>query len=172
MYLILLLILFGVLGYLLARSRAGDQIDDAAINVATKTSKWIGENLGLSTRPQTLRDWALKDPDLSLDTKSWIASLSDEDCEAFEMALENHARNLNLDLPLLFSGKLDTVPEQKKVYVEAVSIYSQAYRKAKEIQQDEDDTPEKSEEVLEGDVIEGKSVAEKRPSRRKSESPA
>lgn len=172
MYLILLLFLFGALGYLLARSRVGDRIDDATVNAMSMTSKWVGENLGISTRPQTLQAWAVKDPDLSLDTKSWIASLSKEDCEAFEKALQNHATTLGLDLHQLFSGKLDTLPEQKKIYVEAVSIYSQAYRKAKEIQQEEENPNEKGVEILEGEVIEGKTVAEKRPSRRKSENPA
>lgn len=172
MSLIIMLVLAGLLGYWLARSRAGENLNrrasdlaDQAREAGSRSSAWIGQRLGLARKPRSLRTWAAESPDLSEDVRVWLVSLNDEEAAAFTLALNNHAETLGLNLARLFSGELDDNDEQRKVYVEAVSIYSQAYRKAREISQEE--APSPNPVGLEGEVVEGKVVAEKKPSRRR-----
>lgn len=178
MSLIVLLVLAVLLGYWLARSQTGERLNQRAGDLSeqvratgSRTSAWVGQRLGLSRKPRSLRTWAAESPELPEEDRSWLASLDDEQAAAFALALSNHAETLGLDLTRLFSGKLDTDDQQRKVYVEAVSIYSQAYRKAREInQQEEHGSPDSA--ALEGEVVEGKVVAEKKPSRRRRGSQA
>jgi hypothetical protein len=173
MQLILLLILFAVLGYLLARSRAGKQIDETAgkltnqaVEFTGKSSDWVDDRLGRKPSAGNFKTWAVTAEYVPADLRDWAASLSDADADAFNKALQNHASSLDMDLNQLFSGSLDSQPDQRKVYVEAVAVYSQAYRKAKEVKKEEAEDPE----VVEGEVIDGKAVAEKNSSRRKQNS--
>jgi hypothetical protein len=171
MSLIILLVLAGLFGYLLARSQAGERLNQGANDLVGQARTWgnrtaagLGERLRLSRKPPGLRGWAAGSPDLDEGTRRWLAGQTEAEAAAFAAALDNHAESLGLDLNRLFSGMLDSDDQQRKVYVEAVSIYSQAYRKAREIQQEEDRA--EPVEALEGDVVEGKTVAEKKPSRR------
>lgn len=138
MSLIILLFLAGLLGYLLARSQTGARVDQRASDLAeqarglgSRTGMWVGERLGLARKPRSLRQWAAASPDLPEDDRLWIVGLTDEGAAAFALALNNHADSLGLDLARLFSGELDSDEQQRKIYVEAVSIYSRAYRKAR-----------------------------------------
>lgn len=177
MTLIVLLVLAGILGYWLARTRTGERLSQRAgelagqaRNLGGRSTDWVGQRLGLSRKPRSLRTWAAESPDLSSEVRSWLVSLNDEQAAAFALALNNHAETLGLDLNRLFSGELDDDEQQRKVYVEAVSIYSQAYRKAREISQEE--APSASQHKPEGEVVAGKVVAEKKPSRRQRNSQA
>lgn len=172
MSLIILLFLAGLLGYLLARSQTGARVDRRASELAeqarglgSRTGTWVGERLGLSRKPRSLRQWAAESPDLPEDDRRWVAGLTNEEAAAFALALNNHADSLGLELTRLFSGDLDSDEQQRKIYVEAVSIYSRAYRKAREVKQQEE-TVELAEPSA-GEVVEGKVVAEKKPSRRR-----
>lgn len=174
MYLILLLVLFGVAGYLLARSRAGKTIDETAAKVVDqardlgeKSYAWMGDRLPGGKTPANIQEWAAGAEDIPAELKTWITSLSPEEAAAFAKALNNHARSLGLDTGLVLSEKLADKPEQRKVYIDAVAAYSQAYQKAQEINRQE--AAAQAAEVLEGEVVEGKSVAEKATSRRKQE---
>ena len=177
MYLILLLALFGVLGYLLARSRAGKTIDETAAKVAgqardlgEKSGAWVGEKIGSGKPAANLQEWAASAENVPPDFKNWMAGLTPDEAAAFSKALNNHARSLGLDINLLLSGKLDDKPEQRQVTIDAVAAYSQAYQKAQEVARQEAAAP--AEEVLEGEVVSGKSVAEKTSSRRKQDTAA
>jgi hypothetical protein len=67
----------------------------------------------------------------------------------------------------LVDGSLDSQPALMQVYVEALVVYSQAYRKAKQAQKE----AETAKPVEAGNSSDGKTAAEKSASRRKSDAP-
>lgn len=195
MALVLLLFAFGLLGYVVARSQSRGRVDASAGNttaqirdLGTKTAGWIGSQLGFGDRPVDLRLWAADTLELPGDVRAWIMNLSSEEAAVFHQALDQHGNTLGLDLAKFFSGTADQTPDQHDAYIEAVAVYSRAYRKAREAQEQEAalreagstaGTQEQNasgqdgqDETPEGKVIEGKVVAEKRLSRRRRGSSA
>jgi len=140
MEMLILILLFIVAGYLLAAmggqrkaaSKAGakpgwrDRLED----------RWKGsfDRRGLT---DDFRVWAFGDPSLNLpdDFKQWFAALPDRDAQAFTLALANYATGLGFSLSSAVKGSLDEDPRLRQVFVEAIVVYSSAYRKAKQAQQ-------------------------------------
>lgn len=172
MDLLILLSIFAFLGYLIGVSRVGSGADRAAEKTVSTKRNWsdrIGERWNSLVNPRgfshQFRDWATKDfPELFADDfKSWLTGLSDRELNTFVKALGDFSRGLDYDLGGLVEGDLDHDPRMRQVFVEAISVYSQAYRKAREANtknttaQNEANSKPQSE---------NKPLAEKAPSRR------
>lgn len=139
MFLILLLVLVAVLGYYLARWNLDQKASDAAQTLTTKAVE-VGSDVGDRVTNLTRREkkqaagfitWA-NGPgakDLPADFASWWGSQSAAGQKKFSEALASYADGLGLKLSELTSGRLDSQPEYKSVFVETLVIYSNAYRK-------------------------------------------
>jgi hypothetical protein len=182
MWFILLLVAAGVGGYFFARSRFSKPVEDTASKVGNvtveatkdytgKANSWWQNQFGKGKATDPLRAWAAGAgaSQLPEDFKSWLAGLSDEEARAFTISLYVYGKGLGYDLDKLVNGSLDSQPALMQVYVEAVVIYSQAYRKAKQAQKEAETT--KAEAGSANNSSDGKTAAEKSPSRRKSEAP-
>lgn len=168
MYLFSLVLLFALLGYILAISRFGRTIDAA-------TEHWMGQfdrrwRSLFKRRSQTrdFRVWALGvgAPLLPDDFKSWLARLSTEEAQDFNWSLIEYTKSLGLQLDQLLGGSLDRDPRMRQVYVEAIVVYSPAYRKARQALQKAAADAEKN---LNAGPDADKQAAEKAPSRRKQD---
>jgi hypothetical protein len=144
MYLLTLLVLFALLGYLLASSRFGQRLDGATDRAAASTRRWTGRLgdrwRGLFNRrsqDEAFRVWALG-PGAGLfpqDFKTWLAGLSEAEAQDFRHSLDEYADSLGFNLPQLIDGGLDQDPIMRQVFVEAIVVYSPAYRRARQAQQ-------------------------------------
>ncbi len=174
MELILILILAGGIGYLFARSKYRKNVDAAVDTVATssksysnKATGWWRRRFGKKNDP--FRAWATGPGAPYFDDafKTWLMGLSEEEAKAFSKSLEGYSNGLGFDLSKVENGELDKQPALMQVFVEAVVVYSGAYRKARQAHQDvATNSGEKSEEP----ATEEKKAAEKSVSRRKSDS--
>lgn len=173
MELILILILAGGIGYLIAHSKYRKNVDSAVDSVAStsksyteRASGWWRRRFGKKSDP--FRAWATGPGAAHFDDsfKTWLAGLSEEEAKAFSKSLEGYASGLGFDLSKVEKGDLDKQPALMQVFVEAVVVYSGAYRKARQAHQDVAATnAERSEQP----VTEEKKAAEKSVSRRKTE---
>ena len=144
MYLLALLVLFTLIGYLLATSWFGDRMDDAAERVTASSRRWTGR-LGERWRAlfnrhpeaEAFRSWALGSGAelFPQDFKTWLASLSDAEARDFRHSLDEYADSLGFNLTKLIEGGLDHDPRMRQVFVEAIVVYSPAYRRARQAQQ-------------------------------------
>lgn len=173
MSLLIMLLVVAGLGYMLARSTTGERLEDAAGQVVERTralgdqaSGQIQRRMG-RMRPIAMQAWVATAVDIPEDFKHWVSNLNKSDAESFSHALQSHTRTMGLDLMQLVNGELDHQPELRKVYVEAVSVYSQAYRKAREAQQDGKTKTASKEDGDPAPVVEEKTPAEKSVSRRR-----
>jgi hypothetical protein len=173
MELILILILAGGIGYLIARSRYRKNVDSAVDKVATssrsytdRATGWWRRRFGKKSDP--FRTWALGPGASNFDDnfKSWLASLTEEEANAFSKSLDGYCSGLGFDLIKVEQGELNKQPALMQVFVEAVVVYSGAYRKARQAHQD---VAANSAEKVEEPVVEEKKAAEKTTSRRKSD---
>lgn len=174
MYLLALLVAFGLLGYLLATIQRSNQSRRGASKRSARTaleqvrSRWNN----LFTRGlqgNNFWDWAQGPgaPLLPGDFKKWLYGLSDAEVDDFLHNLATYAGTLGFDLTELTTGGLDEEPIMRQVFVEAIVVYSSAYRKARLAQQQAEEAgKEKTARAKSGD---GKSPAEQNPSRRVSE---
>ena len=145
MYLLALLVLFTLIGYLLATSRFGDRVDEATerVDCFVETAdgsygRALAEAL-FNRQPETeeFRSWALG-PGADLfpqDFKTWLASLSEAEARDFRHSLDEYADSLGFNLTKLIDGGLDHDPRMRQVFVEAIVVYSPAYRRARQAQQ-------------------------------------
>jgi hypothetical protein len=144
MDLIILVLVFAVLGYFLGVSRFGKQVDRAAGRLTLTTGK-VADNLesrwkSLFKRPQpaeVFRNWVAGAgtglfPD---EFKAWLKGLSQQEAREFTTSLGEYGRSLGFSLQQLVDGGLDQEPILRQVFVEAVVVYSSAYRKAKTARQ-------------------------------------
>lgn len=175
MALIILVIVAVVIGYFLARSRYSDTIDETAEKVSSTSRSWADSAGGwVNTRVlrrksvEPFREWvtgpgAEQLPD---DFKEWLEGLSDEETTEFVRSLDKYSASLGYSIDELVEGGYDGKPALMQVFVEAIVIYSQEYRKAREVQQ-----AEAEKDTTEGDETstskEDKKPAEKSVSRRK-----
>ena len=179
MALIILVIAAVVIGYFLARSRYSDTIDETTGKVSTTSRSWADNASGwVNTRvlrrksAEPFQEWAAGPgaEQLPNDFKEWLEGLSDEQATEFIRALDKYAASLGYSLTELVEGGYDGKPALMQVFVEAIVIYSQEYRKAREVQQaeadKEDATPVDDEASASADE---KKPAKKSPSRRKME---
>lgn len=144
MYLFTLLVLFTLLGYLLASSRFGERLDGATGRVAVSTKRWttrLGDRwralFNRQGQAEAFRSWALG-PGAGLfpqDFKTWLAGLSDAEARLFRNSLDEYGDSLGFSLTQLIEGDLDHEPIMRQVFVEAIVVYSPAYRRARQAQQ-------------------------------------
>jgi hypothetical protein len=171
MDLIILVLVFAVLGYFLAVSRLGKKVDHATEQLTLSTGK-MADNLesrwkSLFKRNQpgeNFRDWVAGAgsslfPD---EFKTWLKSLSEQEAREFVSALGEYSKSLDFNLTQLVEGGLDQDPVLRQVFVEAVVVYSSAYRKAKTAQQQSEAKESKKAPPSEGEIT----PAEKSASRR------
>jgi hypothetical protein len=171
MQLILLLILFVVIGYLLAGSDFRDRVNRGSKRVTATSENWLNRGKiwwrsrfsGHVTADQ-FKNWVTGSgadtvPD---EFGEWSVELSENQAADFVSSLEDYADGLGYNLMKLVVGGLESKPVIKQVFVEAIVVYSDAYRKAKEAQQQEAEEKTK-EELSQGDEVQ---PAEKSASRR------
>lgn len=177
MALIILVIVAVVIGYFLARSRYSETIDETAEKVSTTSRSWA-DSAGewVNTRvlgrksAEPFKEWAAGPgaEQLPDDLKEWLEGLSDEETTKFIRSLDQYSASLGYSLNELVEGDYDGKPAMMQVFVEAIVIYSQEYRKAREVQQaeaeKEEDTSDDDEASASADK---KKPAEKSVSRRK-----
>ncbi len=181
MYLLFLLILFAALGYFLANSKFGDRVDKATGKLTTSTQSWADrvedQIRGLVVRrlpKESFQNW-VAGPGASLfpeDFKSWLASLSEQEARAFTRSLADYANGLGYNLSQLVQGSYNRQPAFRQVFVEAVVVYSQAFRKAKQARQEAkaaEEEPSGAEAETPGD---GNKPAGKHAARPKNNAPA
>ncbi len=168
MQLILLLILFGVVGYWLANTGFRDKVNRVSDRASSTSWKWSQRMRGwwsarFSGTPDAnaLRAWVegTGADDFPESFKEWFLGLTAPEAEAFTAALDEYADGLGYNLAQLVAGGLQHKPGLKQVFVEAIVVYSDAYRKAKQAKEDAEEE-EKSEEAE-------KKAAKKSPSRRR-----
>jgi hypothetical protein len=176
MQLFIVVLIAGVAGYFLARSQYSKPVDEAASKVAatsrdyaSQASGWARRNFSRQSKAEQLRAWAAGPGASHLpdDVKTWLAGLTPKEADEFTKSLDSYSSGLGYDLDKLVKGELDSQPAQIQVFTEAVVVYSQAYRKAREARQEaeqvtalEDDQPP---------AVDGKTPAEKTVSRRRSD---
>jgi hypothetical protein len=165
MQLIILFFLFLILGYMLAGSRVVKRAESGTQNIYQKATRWI-QNL-FNRHPRSFREWA-SGPGagyFNKDWRQWQAGLTQEEAESFEQELSDYMKSQGYELDALNSGTLK--PAMIEIFVEAVTVYSREYRKAKT----EKKKP-KLKQVVQQEHSEEtpaeRSVAEKQPSRRRS----
>ncbi|MBN1149425.1 MAG: hypothetical protein JXA78_19340 [Anaerolineales bacterium] len=173
MHLLVLLIVFLLLGYVLADTRFSQQVDrvagdvaDASRNMATNAEDRWKSLFQRRLLADAFRTWAAG-ADLPQDFKRWLASLSDREASSFIQALANYARGLGYDLDILVQGGLDQEPILRQVFVEAIVVYSDAYRKARKALDEAEQA--KAKDAGESASNDGKKPAAKQASRRKRE---
>jgi hypothetical protein len=171
MYLLILLVVFGLLGYLLAISQRSSKRREAAskgpANRAMEQVRSRWNNLfARGSQSDDFWNWAEGAGSSLLpgDFKKWLYGLSDAEANEFVGNLATYANTLGFSLHELDTGGLDRDPIMRQVFVEAIVVYSQAYRKAKLAQQ-QAEAAEK-EKAAKGKPGDGKQPAEKHPSRR------
>ncbi len=171
MDLIILVLVFAVLGYFLGISRLGKQVDRATEQLTLTTGKMADslENRwkSLTKRSQAddfFRKWAFGAgaslfPDEFI---TWLKSLTVQESQEFTTALGEYSNSLGFKLTELVDGSLDREPIMRQVFVEAVVVYSSAYRKAKTARQQSEAKESKKTPQPEGEI----KPAEKSASRR------
>ena len=165
----------GLIGFFLARSRYSKHVDDAAQSVtdtskeyAGKTSTWWRRNIGRGRQTDQFTSW-VEGPgssQLPAEFTQWFSGLSAEEQGDFVYALDSYLSGLGYDLKQLVDGGLDNQPALLQSYVEAVVVYSDAFRKAREshLETDGNEDQEQAEDGAEA----GKKAAEKSTSRRRT----
>ncbi len=177
MYLFTLALLSAAMGYLLATGRFGRRVDETtgrARSQARVRLNRVEDRFNAlfrrSARPDAFRAWALG-PGAGLfppDFKGWLAGLSEPEAHDFSRALDEYAASLGFDLGRLVEGGLDHDPIMRQVFVEAIVVYSPAYRKVRKAQQQVADEAEKNAPPPQAEV----KAAEKTPSRRQNHNEA
>jgi hypothetical protein len=178
MYLVILLFIFLLIGYLLAESPVGEKIDDTALDIS-RSSKKFGHNTFKRARG-LLRIKSLYDRfDAWVHTMGmqilpqeyliWYTGIDDEEAEKFTYSLSKHMKSLGFRLRELVDGSLEKDPLMRQVFVETIVVYSQEFRKAKQAR--EDDDQKKTNKHSNREKGDEKKMAKKRPSRRKDDEP-
>lgn len=175
MTLLLFLIAAGVLGYFIARSKYSQNIDDAAGKVVETSKSWTKQAEGVwhskfrkGTYPKDFRSWVSGPGEgyFPNSFRSWLNELSEDEAKDFTSSLNTYSNSLGYNLNNLVEGEYDKKPALMQVFVEAVVVYSQEYRKAREAQLEA--KQENTKESVEKEEGEPK-VAEKASSRRRSD---
>jgi len=171
MDLIILILIFGILGYLLGISRLGKKVDRATGQLTQTTGKMAD---GVERRWKSLFErsqaadyfcaWVAGSGAglFPAEFKTWLQSLNTTEARAFTTALGEYSNSLGFSLPILVEGGLDQDPILRQVFVEAVVVYSSAYRKAKTARQQSEAKEAKKSAPPEGEI----KPAEKSASRR------
>jgi hypothetical protein len=176
MYLLSLFVLFMLAGWILATSRFSKPIDEATDSVAARI-RGFGQALrrrwqalfgraAPRSRDDDFRRYALGlgAPFFPADLKTWLAGLSEGEARSFQRSLSEYSQSLGLRLAELVDGSLDRDPIMRQVFVEAIVVYSPAYRKARQAKKDAAaDSEHNGAHTADAE----KQAAQKSPSRRK-----
>lgn len=175
MELIILIAIGGLIGFFLARSRFSKHVDNAAQSVSDtskeyvgKTNTWWRRTTSSGKKADAFKSW-VEGPgskQLPASFTDWYSNLTADQQGEFTYALDGYLNGLGYDLKQLVDGSLDHQPALLQSYVEAVVVYSDAFRKAQEahMETSDDKQQDKEEESPES----GKQTAEKSTSRRRS----
>jgi hypothetical protein len=153
MYLIILLVIFMAVGYFLAKSAFSKKIDQSTHKVTSttraltdRTEQWWSGRFGRHRKSDAFRGWVNGKGEAYLpeDFTVWFASLSSSQANRFVSALSDYTKDLGFELSELEDESLSNKPALMQVYVEAVVIYSNAYRKARKVKQETDKPSQKS----------------------------
>ena len=151
MTLLLFIIIAVVIGYFFARSKFSQSIDDTAARVASSSRSWTGRaddwwqaNVRKRSLVVPFKEWAAGPGSdlLPEEFNSWLAGLSDKEAAEFTQSLASYSSDLGYSLKDLVEDEYANKPAMMSVYVEAIVVYSQEFRKAKEVEE----VPEKTEE--------------------------
>jgi len=143
MYLFLLLVIFAVLGYLIAKSRIGDKVDQTAGSIYDSSREFTNKSIGrwssyFNRRQREINflTWMRSDGTdlLPEEFMNWLIGLTDGEANDFYNDLTIFTRGFGLNIESLVNGGLDQDPVMRQVFVETIVIYSDAYRKAKNAQ--------------------------------------
>jgi hypothetical protein len=141
MELLLMLVVFAGIGYILATSRVDAQAGKAAEKLALASRDSAGRfrdgwkiRIARRSFSREFRDWVNKNaPALVPESfRSWLSELSAGELQDFVKNLADYSHGLSYSLSSLVEGELETDPRMRQVFVEAITVYSAAYRKAKE----------------------------------------
>jgi len=175
MQLILFILAFMVVGYILARTEGSQEGNTSQEYSSVPTAKpnrlaaWWQARFGGRKQANLFRAWVAGAPPgvFPEEFRTWLAQLSRAEVATFTQGLASYALGLGYDLDQALEGGMDKQPRMKSVFVEAIVVYSQAYRRAKQVNQDaEKKAPEAARQE---EPALGKQPAEKTQSRRKSE---
>jgi hypothetical protein len=165
------------IGYFFARGRYGQSISDTAGKAASSSRSWSkhAEDWWQSrvmkrSLSDPFRAWAAgAGADLlPEDFKSWLAGLSDPEARDFTQALDSYSSDLGYSLKDLVNGEYANKPAMMSVFVEAIVVYSQEFRKAREV---DEVVPEEAEENDKTAAKKAKPAA-RQSSRRRKKPPA
>ena len=176
MELLVLLLAFAGIGYLVGTSKLDSRAGQATEKLAKTSQKSVGRmREGWNTTfarggfSHEFRAWIIQNtPAIVPESfQTWLCELSDSELRAFVKSLANYSHGLGYNLTELVEGGLDNDPRMRQIFVEAITVYSSAYRKARQIHRESEAAVLPEEPSAEtGD---GKIQAEKAPSRRKAE---
>ena len=183
MDLLLLFLVFAALGYILGITRFGRKADRTTEQVTVASKRLAGRlgerwktTFGPGAFGKDFKTYATSPfpagaaASFPADFKSWLSALSDRDLTDFVKSLADYSHTLGYNLSELVAGGLDGDPRLRQVFVEAITVYSSAYRKARQAHQTAE--AEAEDETLQPDGGNGKIPAEKASSRRKSGEPS
>lgn len=179
MELLILLLIAGVMGYLLSGSRYSQKIDETTGKVTDESEgalksmgRWTRSFFGRGKQANNFLSWATTNgaAHFPQEFNSWLKGLTPEEADQFTNSLMRYLQGLGYKVEDYTSGKMEYKPAQMQIFVEAVVIYSNEYRRAHEAQleakkAEESKKPETSDNG--SSSADGKAVAEKQPSRRK-----
>lgn len=182
MQLLIMLLIAGIMGYLLSGSRYSRKIDETTSKVANESEgalkrfgRWTRTRFGKGKRANDFLGWTTTtgEEHFPQDFKNWVKGLTTDEADQFTRSLVMYLQGLGYQVEDYTSGKMANKPAQMQIFVEAVVIYSNEYRRAHEAQleakkAEESKKPEAS--AHEPSPKDGKTVAEKQPSRRKGAS--
>ena len=168
MQLFILILVFMSLGYFLARVDAEREAASPVEQPSGKAS-WWRRRFGQGGLARRFRAWVLGSGATLFpeEFRNWLASLAKAEGEDFIQALDSYLTGLGFSLKQGIKGDLDRDPRMKSVFVEAIVVYRQAYRKAKKANKEAEEQGDGQAEQNPGDN--GKKPAEKSVSRRRSE---
>ncbi len=181
MELLILLAAFAVAGYLIGLSRFGREADRATEHAAEISGSWaerIGTAWNSTFRRRSLdeefRRWISSQPAdrFPESERLYLQGLSSAELHDFVKSLDEFSSGLGFSLKKLLQGGMDGDPRLRTVFVEAISVYSSAYRKARGAQREAESNPMPDAKAAEAakaaeSTGDGKSPAEKAVSRRK-----
>ena len=154
MELLILLFIAGIVGYFLSLSRYSRNIDETTGKVASRseglfkrTGRWFGTRFGKGKQANAFLAWATGagGDHFPEDFKGWLKSLSLDEADQFTRSLVAYTEGLGYRLDDFVSGMMDNKPAQMQIFVEAVVIYSNEYRKAHQAQLEAKKAEEKGE---------------------------
>jgi hypothetical protein len=179
MELLILVIISIVLGYLAASTARGQKIGFNLSDIPNRIQLFIKNPLGLrkrtiqSTVPglPEFTSWAVGSGAMYFpeDLRQWWASLSDQEAQKFNQKLDALAGSMNLKIQDVISGEMNNHPLTFQHFIETTTAYSNEYRHTMAQDKNVDTGSSSGKEKGEAANIQ-MAIAEKQPSRRKSQS--